>query len=173
MQQARKTGGYIELILIVIAAFIVLGLGLIYLDRHYYSKTGAPSGAKDLSSYCVGKTFAAGSSGHCVSDIQTLINYMENSGLTQCPFQGSAPLTVSGTFDSATATQVKSVQGWAICYATQEGFMTNVIQNSTVDKITWGELCTYGYTNPSRSGATGAATSIAAGKDAGCAQLQP
>jgi hypothetical protein len=172
MQQARKTGGYIELIIVVVIVFIVLGLGLIYLDRHYYSKTNTPSGTKDLSSYCVGKTFASGASGNCVSDIQTLINYMENSGLTQCPFDGGAPLTVNGTFDSITTAQVKSVQGWASCYATQEGFTTNVIQNGTVDKTTWGELCTYGYTNPSHSGASGATSAIAAGKDAGCAQLQ-
>ena len=171
MQQRSRSGGYITVILTIVAVFIVLGLGLVYLDRHYYSKTTTADSAKDLSSYCVGKTFASGSSGSCVRDVQTLINYMENSGLTQCPFEGGAPLTVSGSFDAATAAQVKSVQGWAACYATQEGFTTNVQQTGTVEKTTWGELCTYGYTNPSRSGAIGAATSIAAGKDAGCAQL--
>ena len=97
---------------------------------------------------------------------------MEHSGLTQCPFTGGAELTVNATYDADTAAQVKSVQQWASCYAKQEGFTSNVGQTGTVDRNTWGELCTYGYTDPLHSSATGASATIAAGKDAGCAELQ-
>jgi hypothetical protein len=124
-----------------------------------------------LTGYCVGADLTSGSSGHCVSDVQTIINYMEHSGLTQCEFVGGANLTINGNYDTTTSAQVKSVQDWADCYATQEGFTSNVKDTGVVDRPTWGELCTYGYTDPIHSSASGAGGTIAAGKDAGCAQL--
>ena len=97
---------------------------------------------------------------------------MEHSGLTECPFPGGATLPVNGVYDTATARQVLAVQHWASCYAIQEGFTSNIKQTGNVDKTTWSELCTYGYTDPQHSHASGAAATIAAGTDAGCAQLQ-
>lgn len=151
---------------IIVVAIIALILVTMHRDA---ATTDTPTA--NLSG-CVSKTFGSDSSGHCVSDIQTLVNYMEHSGLTECPFTGGAQLSVSSVYDNATVLQVQSVQGWAGCYAKQEGFTSNIQQTGTVDKTTWSELCTYGFTNPSHNGTAGAAGAIAAGKDAGCAQLQ-
>jgi hypothetical protein len=157
--------------LIAIVILIIVGAGAFLLFKHKPTDTVNTQNTS-LSNYCVGHTYATGSSGHCVSDIQTLVNYMEHSGLTECPFDGGAELAVTGTFDSTTAAQVKSIQGWSGCYAKQEGFTSNVTETSQVDKSTWGLLCTYGYTDPSHTAATGASGAIAAGKDAGCGKLQ-
>lgn len=143
-------------------------VGLFY-HKHTTAKTATHNA--EMSKYCIGQNFSTGSSGNCVSDIQTLTNYMEHSGLTECTFDGGATLTVSGNYDQTTADQVKTVQKWSQCYATQEGFKSNVNQTGSVDRPTWGELCTFGYTDPSQSKAADAAASIAAGNDAGCAQL--
>jgi hypothetical protein len=172
MRRLRSRGSaYIPIIIAaVLVVVIVIGVFL-FLNRNH-SATKSSSQSAVTRNACVGQDFADGSSGHCVRDVQTLVNYMEHSGLTECPFSGGATLTVSGTYDSATATQVKSVQQWSSCYAKQEGFNSNVQQTGEVDKTTWGELCTYAYTDPLHTSANGAASSIAAGKDAGCAQLQ-
>ena len=167
----RVSAGYAQIFVLIAAVVIIVAVAFVLLNRNH--KAGAPGGqTADLSGYCVGQTFDTGSSGTCVSDIQTMVNYMEHSGLTQCPFEGGTKLLVSSVYDASTAAQVKSVQGWAGCYARQEGFTTDVQQTGVVDVTTWGELCTYGYTNPKRNGATGASTSITAGEDAGCAQLR-
>jgi len=157
--------------LIISAIIVVIGAGAFFIFNHHKATTDN-TGSVASGNYCAGRTFTSGSSGNCISDIQTLVNYMEHSGLTECPFTGGATLTVSGTFDSATATQVKSIQGWSECYARQEGFTSNVKQTSQVDMPTWGLLCTYSYTDPLHTAATGASEAITAGKDAGCAQLQ-
>jgi hypothetical protein len=163
MQRPNRTWIYAGIAVLLIAAAI----SFFFLHRtHKVQKSIAK-----LNGYCVGTTLNSSSSGHCVSDAQTIINYMENSGLTQCEFVNSAKLTVDGTYDTATATQVKSIQTWANCYAAQEGFTSNVKETGSVDRPTWGELCTYGYTDPMHSAASGAGDAIAAGKDAGCTQL--
>ena len=163
MQRTYRTWIYVGVAVVIVAA----ASSFFYLNRNHKV---AKSVAK-LNGYCVGESLNSTSSGHCVSDAQTIINYMEHSGLTQCEFVGGAELTVSGTYDSATSTQVKSVQDWANCYARQEGFTSIVKETGDVDRPTWGELCTYGYTDPLHSSASGATGTIAAGKDAGCAQL--
>jgi hypothetical protein len=171
MQRTKTAGGYIRIALLGIAIVVIAVVALI-LIHHKHDTSASSKQATNLQSYCVGQTFANGSSGHCVSDIQTIINYMEHSGLTQCPFVNGAKITVDSTYDADTITQVNAVQRWASCYAKQEGFTSNVPQNGTVGKATWGELCTYGYTDPMRSEATKTGTTIAAGKDAGCERLQ-
>jgi hypothetical protein len=158
-----------KILITVILVMVVALVALFFMYHHTKAKTAARNA--NLATYCVGQSFASGSSGHCVSDIQTLVNYMEHSGLTECKFSDGTLLGVNGTFDSTTATQVKSVQAWADCYADQEGFRSNVKQTSSVNRVTWSELCTYGYSDPKQSSATGATNAIAAGQDAGCAQL--
>lgn len=170
MQQKRSSGGYVHLIALAVAAIVIVIIALVMLNIHRHA--AAPGKQSSNLTGCVSQTFGSGSSGHCVGDIQTLVNYMEHSGLTECQFDGGAQLVLSSVYDNATVVQVKSVQGWSDCYAKQEGFTSNVQQTGTVDRVTWGELCTYGYTNPSRTGAAGSASSVAAGKDAGCAQMQ-
>ena len=172
MRQRKISGGYAQLFILVAAVIAIAVVAFILFNMHRSSaKTGAQTQTADLSKYCVSRTFAVGSSGRCVGDIQALTNYMENSDLTQCPFLGAATLPISNTYDAPTGAQIRAVQQWAVCYARQEGFATNVGPTGTVDKATWGELCTYSYTNPSRNGASGASAAITAGKDAGCMQL--
>jgi hypothetical protein len=166
----QRSGGYIQIVLIVLAVIVIGAVILVFLN-HNHSAAKPSSSASTLSSHCVGQTFTPGSSGHCVSDIQTLVNYMEHSGLTECPFTGSATLAVSGSYDAATASQIRSVQGWSDCYAKQEGFTSNVKVTGNVDTVTWGELCAYGYTDPLHTSASGASATITAGKDADCAAL--
>lgn len=156
--------------LIIAGIIVIIGVGaFLLLDHKHTDKVRAQNTL--LSNYCVGQTYTAGGSGHCVDDVQTLVNYMEHSGLTECPFTDGATIAVSGSYDTGTETQVKSIQGWSECYAKQEGFTSNVKQTGTVGKATWGLLCTYGYTDPLRTTAAGASGAIAAGKDAGCDEL--
>lgn len=167
-EETAKGRKPITLLIAVVIILLIATLVLLYRNRDTNKMN---TRIADLHSYCVGQTFSNGSSGHCVTDIQTIANYMEHSGLTQCPFVGGAQLTVNGTYDLNTVAQVHAVQEWASCYAKQEGFTSNVPQDGTVGKNTWSELCTYGYTDPLRSAATKAGATIAAGKDAGCEQL--
>jgi hypothetical protein len=169
MQRSSVLGVSVKALIIAIV-FIVVGASAFMLLDHKHTDTVKAQNTL-LSSYCVGQSYTTGSSGHCVDDIQTLVNYMEHSGLTECPFDGGATLTVNSSYDGDTTTQVKSVQGWSECYAKQEGFTSNVKQTGTVDKVTWGLLCTYGYTDPLHTTASGASEAIAAGKDAGCGEL--
>jgi peptidoglycan hydrolase-like protein with peptidoglycan-binding domain len=166
----QRSGGYIQIVLVALAVIVIGVVVLVFLNRNH-GTTKPIASASTLSSHCVGQTFTPGSSGHCVSDIQTLLNYVEHSGLTECPFTGGATLTVSGTYDTATASQVRSVQGWSDCYAKQEGFTSNVKVTGNVDTATWGELCAYGYIDPLHTSASGASAAIASGKDADCAAL--
>ena len=166
----QRSGGYIQIVLIALAVIVIGAVLLVFLSRNH-SAAKPSSSASTLSGQCVGQTFTSGSGGHCVSDIQTLVNYMEHSGLTECPFTGGATLVVSGSYDTATASQIRSVQGWSDCYAKQEGFTSNVIVTGNVDKATWGELCAYSYADPLHTSASGASAAIAAGKDADCAAL--
>ena len=166
--QAQQSPRKRTRIIMLIIAVLLLGLiAFTLLNRNHT----AAKAATNLTGYCVGSSLTTNSSGHCVSDIQTMINYMEHSGLTQCPFEHSAVLAINGTYDSTMAAQVTSIQHWATCYASQEGFTSNIKETGVVDRATWGELCAYGYTDPIRSSTVGATASIAAGKDAGCAQL--
>lgn len=153
----------------IAALVVVVATLLLFFHKHTVMKTAAHTAA--MGKYCVGQNLSIGSSGHCVSDIQTLVNFMERGGLTECKFDGSATLAVNGTFDEATKTQIMSIQNWADCYATQEGFKSNVKQTGSVDQSTWGELCTFGYSDPMQSDTANAAASIAAGTDAACPRL--
>jgi hypothetical protein len=163
--------GFVGIILLLVVVVVLTGGIYLALARHKSAKPAVAQSA-NLHSYCVGQPLTTSASGHCVSDVQTMVNYMEHSGLTECPFMGGATLVVSGTYDATTSAQVQSVQAWSQCYAKQEGFSSNVKQTGNVDKSTWGELCTYSYTDPLHTSATDANTAISAGKDAGCAQLQ-
>jgi hypothetical protein len=152
-----------------IAVVVLLTGAVLFFHKHTAAKAAANT--NEISKYCVGQNFTAGSSGFCVTDIQILANYMEHSGLSECPFNDSSVMTVTGTYDQTTADHIKSIQKWSECYAAQEGFKSNVQQTGSVDQPTWGELCTFGYTDPKQRSASDATTAIAAGNNAGCAVL--
>ena len=120
---------------------------------------------------CVAKQFNVGSSGQCVQDIQTMVNYMETAGLNECPFASAKILSVSGNYDQATAQQITSVQNWERCYSKQEGSQSNILATGIVNTQTWHLLCSYAYLFPSKSKSYTSPyrqESIAAGKNAGC-----
>lgn len=159
-----------------IAALIIVAVAVTLLFHHKQTATQSPKQTANLSNYCVGQTFAAGDSGHCVQDIQVLAGYIHAhmNLLPSCDYATSSTannIQTTGTYDSSDTGVVSNLQSWAQCYAKQEGFTTNVSTSGKVDKQTWGELCTYGYSDPIHSHVTGANDSIAAGKDAGCAEL--
>ena len=152
-------------ILVIIAAALVILAG-----RHKSSQIGpVTAGTK-----CLSRQFAVGSSGDCVRDIQTMVNFMETDGLTQCPFPGAASLPVDGHYDTQTAAQVTVVQKWLTCFDKEEGITPPQFTAGTVTDTTWSELCTYAYAYPSRNNDTRSpyhSQTLVAGRDAGCADL--
>lgn len=149
---------------IVAVLVIVFGIYFLFLDHGSTNKATASNG-------CVAHQFGLGGSGNCVSDIQTLINFIETDGLTMCPFDGSGTLQINGNFDSPTQEQVKVFQAWVNCYNKQEGIPSTLATNGLVNSSTWSELCTYGYQYPKQSNSSTSPflkQSIAAGKNAGC-----
>ncbi len=160
-----------------IAVLMIIAATITLLLRHNHTISQSAKQSANLSSYCVGQTFAAGGTGHCVQDIQVLASYMQShmNELPSCKIEVSTTayaIKITGTYDYSDKGVVSMLQSWAQCYAKQEGFTTNVKTSGNVDKPTWGELCAYGYTDPTRSHVTGASDSIAAGKDASCPLLQ-
>lgn len=120
---------------------------------------------------CTSQEFSLGSSGNCVEDIQTMVDYMETAGLNECPFTDTAALPIKGTYNTYTAQQVSSVQTWVQCYSKQEGARSNVAVSGKVNEATWHLLCSYAYHFPSQSNSSTSPyfqKTIAAGKDAGC-----
>lgn len=120
---------------------------------------------------CTTQQFAVGSSGKCVKDIQTMVDYMETAGLNECPFEGTKILTITGAYNKETANQVRSVQQWIHCYSAQEESQTNVSVNGKVDAATWQLLCSFGFRFPSQSNSSTSSyrqSALSAGKNAGC-----
>jgi hypothetical protein len=143
-------------------------LCLVAAGRHKSAKTAA------ALTGCVTRTLAQGSSGSCVKDVQTFVNFVETDDLSECPFTGGKTINESGMFDSSTARQVAIVQTWLNCYNRQEGEAAVVNSNGIVAPATWSQLCNYAYRFPSQSSSRVspyAKASIAAGKNAGCAEL--
>jgi hypothetical protein len=171
-RQSGSTGS-----IVVIAVLAVLGLAVVsfavfkMLPANKSTAGTAGTASKAAGTGCVTQTLVPGSSGHCVSDIQNLINFMETGGLTQCPFPQAARLTVSGTYDTATQTQVAAVQSWVNCYNKEEGNSAALSTSGTTDPATWSQLCVYGYRLPGQAGQSQSPyfqAAQAAGKDAGC-----
>jgi len=153
-------------LIIVIAVAITL---LLLADRSHptVNKSVARTG-------CVTQQFTIGDSGSCVGTIQTLVNFMETDGLTECPFPGGSRLTATNSYDAATQKQVQIVQGWENCYNKQEGSSLRIDANGIVATSTWSELCTYAYHYPMQAGARVSPyrqAAMTAGKNAGCGEL--
>lgn len=153
-------------IYLVITLLLIVSLVILLLLTHHSVKPTPIS-----TNTCVSKQLSVGSKGSCVSDAQTMIDFMESDGLTQCPFTGSSPLTINGTYDANTEKQVMVIQAWLICYDKQEGEPVNIISNGTLTPSTWLAMCTYAYIYPSESNQSSSTylnQSILAGKNAGC-----
>lgn len=162
MKSGRKITQF-EIGLLIFGVILLAGL-LIF--KHSPATTN-----KTSSKLCINQQLAIGSSGKCVSDAQTMIDFMESDGLNQCPFIGANPLTINGNYDSVTIAQVKVVQTWLNCYNHQEGQTATFPVNGDITSSTWSGLCTYAYQYPSQSNQSSSSylnQSIAAGKNAGC-----
>lgn len=166
--KGSKKFSYLLAVAIIIFLVTIAAIALLFFSRPSvkplaYSAKG-----------CVARVFSEGSSGHCVSDIQTLINAMKTGGYTECSFQDAASLPVSGSFSESTKTQVESVQKWFNCYTSQEGQQGRVAVSGQVNRSTWGELCSYGYLDPQRSSNHTSpfySRALIAGRDADCSSI--
>jgi hypothetical protein len=150
----------------LVCLIIVAAIGAYFYKHHRQSTTNTV-----VLTGCRAQSFSIGSSGPCVKDIQTMTDYMETAGLTECPFNKGKVIPVNGIYNSVTVTQVKAVQTWANCYYSQEGMNSSVSTNGKVDNGTWIELCDYAYSSPKESGnalSSLTSASIAAGVDAQC-----
>lgn len=83
----------------------------------------------NASSGCVNQTFSTGSAGNCVTYIQQLTNWQLQYGSWSNGGRYSL-LTVDGTFDAMTKTNVKIFQGTA-----------GLKQDGIVNQDTWSKLC--------------------------------
>jgi peptidoglycan hydrolase-like protein with peptidoglycan-binding domain len=122
---------------LIVIVVIVFGIGAILLIGH--------SSSSDLSSdptACVNQTFQSENRGHCVSDIQNLLNW-SLYGIDSPIYK-----PVTGSYTQSTASLVLEFQN-----------TNNLPKNAIVQKATWEKLCQI-------SDATG--TTLAAAKDAGC-----
>lgn len=124
------------------------------------------------SSGCINQTFSTGSQGECVSDLQTLVDFMETDQLPQCGLP-DAPVIINGQYSSETTAQVKAAQQWVNCYARQEGGRATLPVTGIVAPATWQALCTYAYANSAKSGAHTSPyfkQALTAGNQAGCSR---
>jgi hypothetical protein len=120
---------------------------------------------------CVAEEFSEQSSGLCVKDIQTMVDFMETDSLNECVFIGAESVGISGIYNAPTKQQVQTVQTWANCYNKQEGEPGIINVNGAVGPATWSELCTYAYKYPYQTNSSTSPyfkESIIAGKNAGC-----
>jgi hypothetical protein len=154
----------IEALIVVI---VIIAVGALLFATHHSSNKVTPL----ASSGCASEVFSVGSSGNCVQDIQTMVDYMETDDLTECPFTGGQVLPVDGSFDASTKQQVQVVQTWQNCYNKQEDLPAAQIVNGSVGTQTWSELCTFSYTYPKQAASSPSAyfkSTVTAGKNAGC-----
>jgi hypothetical protein len=154
-------------IILAVVVVIALAAGGYVLQRHH-TQSASSHAAKNS---CNAKQFGPGSSGSCVSDIQTMVNFMETDELTECPFAGAQTLSPSGSYDKTTQAEVKVVQTWLNCYDREEGTPKTLSANGTVGSATWYELCTFAYEYPQRANSSPSPywqAAQVAGKNAGC-----
>ena len=165
----RQTGYAMVVVLAVVGVLVVGFIGYRLLSANKGSTSATTSSSAKTG--CVAQTVKVSDSGHCVSDVQNLVNMMETSSLPNCPFPNVARLTVSGTYDSATQTQVSAAQTWVNCYNKEEGNSSTLPTDGTTDPATWSQLCVYGYRLPGQAGQSSSpyfSAAQASGKDAGC-----
>jgi hypothetical protein len=153
---------------LALAVIIVAAAGFLW-ARHD-SKSDQPA----AHTGCVAETLRMGSTGGCVQDAQTLINFMETEDLRECPFVDGTRLNANGHYDAATKQQVQAVQTWVNCYNHQEGSSQSIAVNGIVASPTWYELCSYGYAFASRSNSRVSPyrqAAVSAGRQANCPSL--
>ena len=141
---------------VLVAALVVVGMG-----------AGVWKLSSHGSGYCVQNTFGVGNAGHCVKDIQVLLNemtHMQHAYLGWAkPYPGTY-ISEDGIYGSGTKNQVVVYQKW---YAYKA-----VAVDGIVGPNTWFALCQYAwqpgaYNDPSYNTSWNQAA-LAAGRDAGC-----
>ncbi len=154
--------------IVITTVLIVILLVAGYVTISHFRDNLTDNSPKDT---CTTRQFSIGSTGNCVSDIQTMVNFIETDDLTQCSFTGAQQVPITGTYNNATATQVSVVQTWMNCYGSEEGSATRISINGIVNPAVWPDLCTYGYQFPKGVGQSTSPylhSSLLAGKNAGC-----
>ena len=161
-----KRGKLIKAVMII--GLIIFAAAIIFIIKDDSKKSISQVSAPNT---CINSTIQVGSSGQCVSDLQTMANFLETDNLNECAFNGKQILNVDGSFDAITQSQVKVLQNWLICYNKQEGAPNNITASGIVNTATWGDICTYAYIYPKEAGQSSSPyykASIVAGKNAGC-----
>jgi hypothetical protein len=151
-----------------IILILVIGTILFIMNKNHSSTTPTP-----IAHYsgCIAEQLNVGTTGSCVGDAQTMVDYMQTGGLTECPFSGGSLLPITGNFDETTKAQVQVVEKWENCYNKQEGSSVTISTSGIINTTAWSELCTYAYHYPLQSNSTVSSyrqKSLVAGKDAGC-----
>lgn len=154
--------------LVMLIGLVLFATGIIILLQNHSKKSISQASNPNA---CINKVFVLGDSDNCVSDAQTMVNFLETDNLNECSFKGAETLDVSGNFDSATKAQIITVQNWLNCYNKQEGAPASITANGNINPDTWSAICTYAYIYPKQAGQSSSpyykAAQIA-GKDAGC-----
>lgn len=154
---------YILSLSLILSLILVIGASFI-LD-HHPKKVAKRTG-------CIAQQLSSESSGMCVRDVQTMVDYIETAGLSECPFTNGKPLDIDGIYDRTTEQQVESVQAWMNCYNKQEGSTNaSIPTNGIVNSLLWSQLCTYAYRFPLQSSSNTSPyrqAAITAGKNADC-----
>jgi hypothetical protein len=159
-------------ITVLLALLVILIIGTVFVSVNHNKRT--PKQVTMDSKTCIAKQIDSSSTGNCVSDVQTMIDFMETDKLTECPFNGAIPTPINGLYDSATQAQVKTVQTWINCYNKEEGSTTPINVTGVVSPATWHVLCSYGYKFPKQSASNTslyAKQTLSAGADAGCDRM--
>jgi hypothetical protein len=159
-----KNNRFLYIIILILIVAIVI-LTLVYFHGH------SPNTETASGNSCVDKQFSLGSTGNCVNDIQTMLDFIETDGLTQCSFVGGKTINIDGSYSATTEDQIKVIQTWLNCYNHQEGQSGALAVNGIVNKSTWTDLCSYGYQFPSQADQSVSPflkLTLQAGSNAGC-----
>jgi hypothetical protein len=122
--------------LLFIVLLFVVGLVLFIFNKGKSDISSSPSA-------CVNNSISEGASGHCVSDLQNLLNW-GLYGIDQPNY-----IKVTGQFSTTTTSQVKKFQTY-----------NNLTGSGVANVATWKELCS--------EGSDASNTWLMAAQDAGC-----
>ena len=133
----RNTAGYIEVIVVtVVVAVLAVAAAFMLQARHTKSVVSNPAA-------CVNHSLATGATGHCVSDLQNLLNWQLYG------INGPSYMKINGQYDATVTATVQRLHS-----------ENKTVESDSVTTADWHELCSRGSDAPS-------SWKLAA-KDAGC-----
>lgn len=135
--QTRDTAGSIEMIVVIVVVAVVAVAGAFVLKAHHTkSDTSDPAA-------CVNHSLTTGATGHCVSDLQNLLNWQLYG------INGPSYMKITGQYDATVTAAVKRLHS-----------ENKTAESDSVTTADWHELCSRGGDAPT--------TWKLAAKNAGC-----